>query len=362
MRLLMTTDTAGGVWRFTQELTAGLLEMGNTVGLVSFGAWPTEAQRAECRRLESLWGERFFFVSSDVPLEWMQNNRTCFEDGAPVLERLVRTCRADLLHTGQFCYGALEVDIPRVVTAHSDVLSWARSCRTQPLEESAWLERYRTLVQRGLDRADAVAAPTRWMLHALEEGFRLPKQREVIANGRSIQVESAVVRKLRAVTAGRLWDEAKDMALLDRVRTPMPLVVAGARECDGIEAGTLEHVPTLGTLSGEEMLRLFAESAVYVCTSRYEPFGLAPLEAALCGCAVVARDIGSLREVWQDAAIYFEDAVDLSAVLTRLYSDSEQLRAAQQRARVRARMFSRRRMVEGYLELYSGVMETARVA
>ena len=33
MRLLMTSDTVGGVWRFTQELTSGLLEAGDAVAL-----------------------------------------------------------------------------------------------------------------------------------------------------------------------------------------------------------------------------------------------------------------------------------------------------------------------------------------
>jgi len=37
----------------------------------------------------------------------------------------------------------------------------------------------------------------------------------------------------------------------------------------------------------------------------YEPFGLAPLEAALSRCAIVANDIPSLREVWGSAAMYF---------------------------------------------------------
>ena len=33
MRILMTTDTVGGVWTFTQELAGGLLEQGCAVAL-----------------------------------------------------------------------------------------------------------------------------------------------------------------------------------------------------------------------------------------------------------------------------------------------------------------------------------------
>ena len=45
------------------------------------------------------------------------------------------------------------------------------------------------------------------------------------------------------------------------------------------------------------MRELLAHAAIYIATSKYEPFGLAPLEAALSGCALVANDIPSLAEV-----------------------------------------------------------------
>src|SRR5207244_2858693 len=134
------------------------------------------------------------------------------------------------------CYGAAGLNIPTVVTAHSDVLSWARACRNQRLDDSEWLRQYCALVQRGLDEADAVAAPTEWMLRALAENFCLPEDKRVIANGRSIPVFDTGARVLRAVTVGRLWDEAKDVAVLGTVQSPMPLVVAGETECNGTRA------------------------------------------------------------------------------------------------------------------------------
>jgi glycosyltransferase involved in cell wall biosynthesis len=104
------------------------------------------------------------------------------------------------------------------------------------------------------------------------------------------------------------------------------------------------------------MLRLFAESSMYVCTSRYEPFGLAPLEAALAGCAVVARDIGSLREVWQDSAIYFSNAHQLSGILTKLAERPALLHEAQERAWQQAQLYTRERMKSAYRALFSHVL------
>jgi glycosyltransferase involved in cell wall biosynthesis len=108
----------------------------------------------------------------------------------------------------------------------------------------------------------------------------------------------------------------------------------------------------LGWLEEEQLLALFRRSAVYLSTALYEPFGLAPLEAALCGCAVVAYDIPSLREVWGDAALFFENAASLQVLLARLAERPEELAAAQNRSSLRARQLTADRMVDAYLALF----------
>jgi glycogen synthase len=104
---------------------------------------------------------------------------------------------------------------------------------------------------------------------------------------------------------------------------------------------------------------------MYIATSRYEPFGLAPLEAALSRCAIVASDIPSFREIWGDTAIYFRsnDEHDIERVLNELSSDPE-LRAtygkvAYERARQR---FTADRMVEDYLNLYRAMVPMGATA
>ena len=119
-------------------------------------------------------------------------------------------------------------------------------------------------------------------------------------------------RQMRAVTAGRMWDPAKNLALLRAADLPISIEIAGETDGEVIASDRLRWVGQLGT---EALQALFRESALYICCSRYEPFGLAALEAALCGCAVLAYDIPSLREVWGNGALYFHDAVTLSSLL-----------------------------------------------
>lgn len=75
---------------------------------------------------------------------------------------------------------------------------------------------------------------------------------------------------------------------------------------------TEANVPEATTLSGlsDERLRdLYRGALALAMPSRYEGFGLPPLEAMQSGCAVVASRASSLPEVCGDAAAYV-DAVD----------------------------------------------------
>src|SRR3546814_4918927 len=63
----------------------------------------------------------------------------------------------------------------------------------------------------------------------------------------------------------------------------------------------------------------------FALPARYEPFGLAVLEAALSGCALVLGDIPTLRELWDGVAAFVPpgDIEALEDVLTQLIADPD---------------------------------------
>jgi glycogen synthase len=361
MRLLITTDTVGGVWTFTKELVQGLVECGHSMALVSFGRMPSQSQQNDCALIAKRWPDRFWYIPSSTPLEWMEDNVNAFSGAAPLLAEIAAKFGAQLLHSNQFCFGALDFPIPRIVTAHSDVLSWARYSRSESLCKSPWLEQYISLVQNGLSGADITIAPTYWMLQELASFFALSEATKVIENGRTISQVGKKKKILQAVTAGRVWDEAKGLHLLKDLHSPLSILVAGEKQAkDTASLEVAGEAQFLGPLSEDELLTLFCRSALYLCTSCYEPFGLAPLEAALCGCAVLARDIPSLREVWGDNVLYFSDSASLSMLLHKLNRDPDMLKAAQHSSFGRAQWFTRNRMVEQYLHVYRALLATKK--
>jgi glycogen synthase len=228
-------------------------------------------------------------------------------------------------------------------------------------------------VRRGLNGATTVVAPSRWMLSQIEKYYGLPQRASVIYNGRSPRSFNPHSSKENLVlTAGRLWDAAKQVSLLAECNCGWPVVIAGETEHpDQAYRGESKTIACQGTLelkgkqTPEQLQSLYSRAAVYAATSRYEPFGLAPVEAALSRCAIVASDIPSFRELWGETAFYFtpSDPASLRDVIRTLRRDPQLRRQrahlAYQRARLR---FSTDRMADEYLDLYSSLTAKRAIA
>jgi glycosyltransferase involved in cell wall biosynthesis len=159
------------------------------------------------------------------------------------------------------------------------------------------------------------------------------------------------------LTAGRLWDPAKNAAALGRVasQVPWPILAAGAMARDGSPVDpALQDLVGLGVLPADAMADAYQRAAIYALPALYEPFGLSVLEAALAGCALVLGDIPTLRELWQDAAVFVDPRNDraLAATLQALIADPPRRLQLAARAIRRARTFRADQMVERYVDLY----------
>jgi glycosyltransferase involved in cell wall biosynthesis len=96
-------------------------------------------------------------------------------------------------------------------------------------------------------------------------------------------------------------------------------------------------------------------AAIYVAPSLYEPFGLAPLEAALRGCPLVLSDIGSFRELWDGCAEFATpgDAESLAAGISRLLTEEDRRFRLAEAAASRARgRYTSEVMTRRYLAVY----------
>jgi glycogen synthase len=249
-----------------------------------------------------------------------------------------------------------------VLVGHSCVLSWWRAVHGAPAP-AAW-NRYKLEVECALRSVDLVIAPSRAMLQSLEANYgALPRVR-VIQNARGASRFRPGPKWDIVLSAGRLWDEAKNVASLAQIagRLSWPVYVAG----DGVRADgaavDLGSCCPLGRLSSNDLARWMAGASIYALPARYEPFGLSALEAALSGCALVLGDIPSLREVWGDAARFVPpgDTEALAATLERLIVNAAARRELARRGLLRAQEFTPAFMAERYLSAYGEALNRHR--
>jgi glycosyltransferase involved in cell wall biosynthesis len=102
------------------------------------------------------------------------------------------------------------------------------------------------------------------------------------------------------------------------------------------------RVVFVGRVSDGQLRALYENALAFVFPSTYEGFGLPPLEAMWCGCAVIASTAASIPEVCGKAAMYIKPFDEDSIVggLEKAISDRELISQLRGLSLVRSRSFS----------------------
>lgn len=145
-------------------------------------------------------------------------------------------------------------------------------------------------------------------------------------------------------------------ALPEMKHSDATIVVAGAADnplFSQLPAQSLARLHLVGYVADAQLRALYEHATAFVHPSRYEGFGLPPLEAMALGCPVVCSNAAALPETCGRAALFFspEDHRELAGLLDRVLSEPElrnELRAAGQQ---RVREFSWERAATSYLEM-----------
>ncbi|HYC92775.1 MAG TPA: glycosyltransferase family 4 protein [Thermoanaerobaculia bacterium] len=339
----MTADTVGGVWGYSLELARALAPHGVEFTIATMGEPVSADQHAEAAALDNVR-----LAESHFRLEWMDEPWQDVDRAGDWLLALASDTSPDLVHLNGYAHAALPWSVPRLVVAHSCVFSWWLAVHGEPPppQWSTYFER----VRAGLVAADLLVAPSWAMLDAIRSIYGSGLHGRVIHNSRNGGYRAGTKEPF-ILSAGRLWDEAKNVALLTRVAPSLswPVRVAGdPKERD------VPNVESLGRLTSAQLAEQYAHASIYCLPARYEPFGLTILEAALSRCALVLGDIASLREMWDGAAVFVSpsDEGALRAALEELIADQPRRAALAEAAARRADMFAPQTLARRYLAAY----------
>jgi len=354
MRVFLTTDTVGGVWDHTVTLARELHQAGCQV-LVAVLGEPRDERLAHLPEgVEVTW--------RPYRLEWMPDAEADVAAAGEWLRRTAELWEAEVVHLNQMAYAVEDFPAPVLVAVHSDVLSWFGEVRGEAAG-TEWAQ-YARWVRLGLAAADAVVTPTAYQSELTGRHYGRAADR-VIHNG--ITPPDARPRRAGAplvLTVGRAWDPAKGVHVLDEAMQILgnqlgddapPAHLLGETMAPHGERFESRFLVAHGRVERAEVDAWLERGTVYVGASVYEPFGLAPLEAAFRGCALVLSDIGSFRELWEGCAAFFRpgDPASLAEALAGLCEDPKRRARLASAARTRAgRRYTARRMAADYLALY----------
>ncbi|MDX3911089.1 MAG: glycosyltransferase family 4 protein [Sphingobium sp.] len=356
----MTADAVGGVWQYATDLAACLQPLGYETTLAVLGPQPTAAQRGEAERIPGL-------TMRHVPaeLDWLAKDAQAIGKSRSVLAAIARELAVDLVQVNSPAFiGSDAFAVPVIGVMHSCVGTWWAAMDGGEMHaDFAWRT---SLIAEGLANASAVVAPSRAFADAVQRRYSLKHKPHVVHNGRIAPLPRQAAMHDCAVTIGRLWDGAKNARVMDAAaaRLSIPFKAIGATSRPNGEAVELNHMHVVGQRDSNAVANCLAARPVFVSVAKYEPFGLAVLEAAEAGCALVLSDIPTFRELWDGAATFVDpdDAGALTSAIEATICDVPARQAAGERARKRASHFTAQSMAGGMDAIYRGVLQQRAAA
>lgn len=115
-----------------------------------------------------------------------------------------------------------------------------------------------------------------------------------------------------------------------------------------------KYVNLIGFVPDEDLVLLYQQAEAFVFPTLSEGFGLPGLEAMACGCPVVCSDIPVLREIYGEAAEYFDplNPEDIAEKIGGVISDKKMRAGLIERGLEQVKKYSWSKMAQETLEVY----------
>ncbi len=311
-----------------------------------------------------------------------------------VMPRLISAERLDLIHFPHFNV-PVRCPVPFVVTIHDLILTkfpTRRASTLGPLLYALKNFSYRYVISRAVNKARRIIAVSEFTKNDIAQQFGIsPDRISMIYEGVSkldSAVDSAFAAKLapEEVLSGYCILEPyllyvgnayphKNLEALIRVflrlyeRQPsLKLVLVGrddyfysrlkeyAASLKAWSASDPAQGPVIfpGYVPDRDLVMLFKRALLYVFPSKYEGFGLPPLEAMALGCPVASSNATCLPEILGNAARYFDPENDdaIEAVLTELIARPELSQELAERASEQVKKYDWRLAATQTLAVY----------
>ncbi len=304
----------------TPNVTNALFGLGHEVirvdptGVLALRDPRTNRPRPTPRVLLSIAASALRFGPQAVPRRW--NTVYAFDQHTKQAGTLLgrMTPRPDVvLQNGALFAPGRPAPFPYVLLLDNTcLLSERQSAVAGPAAEiyrdfaRSWIDRERETYRR----ATAIATFSKIVRDSVVEDYGIDAKRvHVVGAGANVTLDAAEERRDDGRTLLFIGKDdwrrkggpvlLKAFQMLRRFRPDLRLILAGPPSSIEVPAG----VTNLGVVPFEEVRRLLAGATVFVLPTRREPFGIAFLDAMVCGVPCVGTQVGAVPEILEDVGV-----------------------------------------------------------
>lgn len=304
---------------------------------------------------------------------------------------IIKKAKVDLMHFPHF-------NVPvfysgkYLVTIHDLIKHTSRGMATTTrVPWLYWLKYlgYKFVFRQAVKRAAKILVPSQAVKDELAKTYNLPGdkivvtyegvgekfQHSAISNQQSAKILAKYnIKKPFVIYTGSVYPHKNIERLIQSIkllnRSAVQLVISCARNVfwkrlkNKIQKlGAEEFINLVGFVPDEELAVLYTQAEAFVFPTLSEGFGLPGLEAMACGCPVVCSDIPVLREIYGEAALYFDplNPEEMAEKIWGVISDKKMRDALIEKGLEQVKKYSWQKMARETLEVYKQAITSSRV-
>jgi glycosyltransferase involved in cell wall biosynthesis len=284
-----------------------------------------------------------------------------------VLPLLLIKDRANLVH---FPYFSVPIFYPGrfLVTIHDltiDHFDTGQASTRHLLIYKLKRRAYRWIIRRALNRAQKVIAVSQTTKKEIIEHYQI-KPQKIVVTYEAAELEKPLSKKTPPLIpppyllyVGNAYPH-KNLTLFLKANLDTKIVLVGKKDFfyqrleKELTSSQKEKIILFGQANDQQLSNLYQHALAFIFPSLMEGFGLPGLEAMACGLPVICSDIPVFREIYQEAALYFEpdNAGDLALKVGRLLKDKKLYQDLQKRGFQLVKKFSWHKMAQQTLKTY----------
>ena len=357
---LITKSEAGGAQTHIYQLSKYFIEKENEVAIMGYsGGWLEE----ETRKLGVKFYPNKYFSNIPDPIRIFKAMKE--------IKKAVEDFKPDLISYHSTAVGfvgrlAVRNKIPTTFTAHG----WAFTKGTP-----FWRKCLAILIEKIAGRFCSKIICVSDFDNKLALKYKIISEEKIITihNGAESQYfEHLEHSNIQIVFIGRLA-QPKDPLLLLKSFSSLPSELKNKAQISIIGEGPKrkelekfirknkleEKVKLFGSISREKVFEILKESDIFVLISNWEGFPYTIIEAMSCGLAIIASEVGGIKEAVDSCGILVKrgDKEEIKNALEKLLKNPSLIREIGRRAREKVkREFSLEKMLEETEEVYKAIL------